>query len=75
MTTVLVVLQGGPFDGRQLTVSDWPAPLTVESLPEDLHVEARVRARYLATTADVSDSGSRVMVWDGAHRVGGIHHA
>ncbi|MBV1778273.1 hypothetical protein KRR55_03970 [Paeniglutamicibacter sp. ABSL32-1] len=75
MTTVLVVLRGGPFDGRQLTVPDWPEPLTVESLPEDLHVEARVRARYLAVADLPPDSGPRVMVWDGAHRIGGIHHA
>ncbi|MFL4476570.1 hypothetical protein ACIPVK_21485 [Paeniglutamicibacter sp. MACA_103] len=75
MTTALVVLRGGPFDGRQLTVSDWPAPLTVESLPEDLHIEARVRARYIAVTEDTPGTGPREMVWDGAHRVGGIHHA
>ena len=75
MTTALVVLRGGPFDGRQLTVPDWPAPLTVESLPEDLHVEARVRARYLALTGEAQGAGPRIMVWDGAHRIGGIHHA
>ncbi|MFL4480313.1 hypothetical protein ACIPUB_18815 [Paeniglutamicibacter sp. ORCA_105] len=75
MTTVQVVLRGGPFDGRQLTFSNWPDPLMVESLPEDLHVEARVRARYVAMTADEPMTEPRVMVWDGAHRVGGIHHA
>ena len=75
MTTVLVVLRGGPFDGRQKTVSNWPDPLIVESMPEDLHLEARVRARYVATTGDAPHGEPRAMVWDGAHRVGGIHHS
>ena len=75
MTSVRVVLRGGPFDGREMTVSDWPEDLMVESMPEDLHLEARVRARYLAKTPDAAAQGPREMVWDGAHRVGGIHHA
>ena len=75
MNTVRVVLRGGPFDGREMTVSDWPEDLVVESMPADLHLEARVRARYLAKAPESATGGPREMVWDGAHRVGGIHHA
>lgn len=74
MSVVLVVLRGGPFDGRQMTITSWPEPLTVESMPEDLHIEARVRARYLAGEPAEASGGLQEMFWDGAHRVGGIHH-
>lgn len=75
MNSVLVVLRGGPFDGRQLTVTDWPEPVMVESLPQELPYEGRVRARYLAKEPAGTLEGPREMIWDEAKRVGGIHHA
>ena len=74
MKSVLVVLRGGPFDGRELSVSNWPAPLMVESMPKDPHAEARVRAQYLARDPEKWQPEPREMFWDEAQRVGGIHH-
>lgn len=74
MSSMLVVLRGGPFDGREMTIWDWPAAQMVEEMPRDPHREERVRARYLASSTDMSGGEPREMVWDGAHRVGGIHH-
>ncbi|MDO5744668.1 MAG: hypothetical protein Q4P23_09360, partial [Micrococcaceae bacterium] len=59
---------------REMTIWDWPAAQMVEAMPKDLRREERVRARYLAGSTDTSAGEPREMFWDGAHRVGGIHH-